>query len=100
MVKARATDLISWLQRVAKRGALGPSPGVAYRVLGCTRTTVDHLVRAGVLERSSFEGEGHKVVMISSRSMEVARANKLVTGFFSGRRVGRPEGVLMKKGSV
>jgi hypothetical protein len=48
---------------------------------------VDRLVSLGVLEKSKFEFKGQKVVIISRRSVEVARQNRVKTGNWTGSPV-------------
>ena len=75
---------IQWGHGVMARKQWGPSPGGAAGDLGCSRATVDDLVRVGILERNEYDADGHKFIMISSRSIERAKDNMKRTGRWTG----------------
>lgn len=65
-----------WLESVHVSGKTGPSPGGAAARLGCDRSMIDRLVERGILEKSTYDRDGHYVVMISDRSIRQAKENK------------------------
>lgn len=75
---------MQWSNGVMARKQWGPSPGGAAGELRCSRATVDDLVRVGILERNEYEEDGHKFIMISSRSIERAKDNMRRTGRWTG----------------
>lgn len=79
-----------WLDELKSKGLWGPGPSVAAFTLGCSRPMVDDLVRDKILERSDYNEQGHKLVVISLRSIIKAKAKKVMTGSYTGRPPGRP----------
>lgn len=80
-----AARFMDWMRQVSLDGKWGPSPGGASAELHCSRAMVDDLVAGGVLERTEYDADGHKVVMISARSIEQAKRNKDITGRWTGK---------------
>jgi hypothetical protein len=74
-----------WCWQMQREGKWGPSPGGAAGDLGCSRSMIDNLVAAGVLERTEFNRDGHVIVLISRRSIDVAKANKVKYGQWKPR---------------
>jgi len=74
-----------WLRQVHAEGKSGPSPGGAAAELKCSRANIDMLVAADVLERVEYDEGGHRVIMISQRSIEKAKRNKKETGSWNPR---------------
>lgn len=74
-----------WMARVKREDKWGPSPGGAAGELGCSRAMIDKLVSAGILERSEYNRDGHFVVMISGRSIDLAKGNKAKYGQWKPR---------------
>ena len=79
-----------WVEDVRGRKQWGPSPVEAQRILGCGRANVDALVERGVLECNEYERDGHKLIVISWRSLKKAKENKRKYGSYTGQSVGRP----------
>ncbi|MDD5523086.1 MAG: hypothetical protein PHI84_19895, partial [Kiritimatiellae bacterium] len=77
-------EMQDWFSSVCRNGLNGPSPSGAAEELGCHRTMVDRLVELGVLEKSKFEFKGQKVVIISRRSIDIAKQNRERTGNWTG----------------
>lgn len=77
-------DMQDWFAEIGKKGLNGPSPVQAAEELGCHRTMIDRLVALKVLEKSLFEFKGQKVVIISRRSIDVAKQNRERTGNWTG----------------
>lgn len=88
--EASQASFENWTADVREAGQWGPSPAMAAKILGCGRATVDHLVNDGVLERAEYERDGHKLVVISWRSIARAGANKSAMGSYTGKPPGRP----------
>ena len=84
------SKLLGWVALRVEAGDWGPSPGEAAKLLGCARATVDDLVRIGALERLECSVRGHRVVVISQRSIDDALVSYQETGCWSG--VVRPRG--------
>lgn len=78
-----------WFAELSRKGLNGPSPQDAAKQLGCHRSMIDRLVERGILERSEFNFKGQKLVIISSRSIEVVQANRKRTGNWTGHPVCR-----------
>lgn len=89
-----------WSREMMDRQLGGPSPGGAAGELECSRAMVDKLVDLGVLERCEYNEDGHRVVMISSRSIEAAKEAKAIRGRWTDatvvqevhRRLGKDSG--------
>lgn len=85
-----AVRYIEWCRSVLRRDEWGPTPTVAAKELGCTRSMIDHLVRAGVLIRSEFKKDckkskyGFNTVVISQQSIYAAMRNRDETGNWTG----------------
>jgi hypothetical protein len=77
-------EMQDWFKKVCSKGLNGPAPVQAAEELGCHRTMIDRLVTMGVLEKSLFEFKGQKVVIISRRSVDVAKRNRERTGNWTG----------------
>ena len=82
-------DMQDWLAAVCKSGKNGPSPGGAAKELGCHRSMIDRLVGMGILEKSEFSFKGQKLIVISKRSLEIAKENRKKTGNWTGHPVHR-----------
>jgi hypothetical protein len=82
-------DMQAWFAKVCREGHNGPSPIGAAEELQCSRSMIDRLVERGVLEKSEFSFKDRKVVIISRRSIEVAKENRLRTGNWTGHPVRR-----------
>ena len=82
-------DMQDWLAEICKSGKNGPSPGGAATELGCHRSMIDRLVGMGILEKSEFSFKGQKLIVISKRSLEIAKENRKKTGNWTGHPVHR-----------
>jgi hypothetical protein len=82
-------DMQEWFAKVCRNDLNGPSPIGAAEELRCSRSMIDRLVERGVLEKSEFSFKDRKVVIISRRSVEVAKENRLRTGNWTGHPVRR-----------
>lgn len=82
-------DMQEWFRKVCRSGLNGPSPTMAAEQLGCSRSMIDRLVERGVLEKSEFRFKDRTVVIISRRSFEKAKENRLRTGNWTGHPVRR-----------
>ena len=80
-----------WVTDMRERGEWGPSPLRAQHILGCGRATVDTMVANGVLHRNEYDRDGHKIVVISWKSIKRAEENKARIGSYTGKSVGRPK---------
>lgn len=79
-----AVKLQDWFANICRRGLNGPSQSEAAKELGCHRTMIDRLVSMGILERNEFNFKGQKLVIISSRSLAIAKDNRKRTGNWTG----------------
>lgn len=79
-----------WVMNLRANNLWGPSPQQAAKILGCGRANVDHLVRSGVLRRSEYDRDGHKIVVISWESIQKAKENKVRSERLTGKLRGRP----------
>jgi hypothetical protein len=82
-------DMQEWFSKVCRSGLNGPSPTMAAEQLGCSRSMIDRLVERDVLEKSEFSFKDRTVVIISRRSLEKAKENRLRTGNWTGHPVRR-----------
>lgn len=82
-------DMQDWFAKVCKSGKNGPSPGEAAKELGCHRSMIDRLVEMKILEKSEFSFKGQKLIIISKRSLAVAKENRKKTGNWTGHPVHR-----------
>lgn len=82
-------EMQEWFTKVCKADLNGPSPMEAAEELGCSRSMIDRLVERNVLEKSEFSFKDRKVVIISRRSVEKAKENRLRTGNWTGHPVRR-----------
>lgn len=82
-------DMQAWFAKVCRNGVNGPSPTMAADQLGCSRSMIDRLVERGILEKSEFSFKDRTVVIISRRSLEKAKENRLRTGNWTGHPVRR-----------
>ena len=78
--ESAALSFQDWSEEVYRSGKWGPSPGGAVAALGCDRSMIDKLVDRGILEKSTYDRDGHYVVMISRRSIDKAKENKKTRG--------------------
>jgi hypothetical protein len=82
-------DMQAWFAKVCRNGVNGPSPTMAAEQLGCSRSMIDRLAERGILEKSEFSFKDRTVVIISRRSLEKAKENRLRTGNWTGHPVRR-----------
>jgi hypothetical protein len=82
-------DMQAWFAKVCRSGVNGPSPTMAAEELGCHRSMIDRLVERGILEKSEFTFKDRSVIIISRRSLEKAKENRLRTGNWTGHPVRR-----------
>ena len=82
-------DMQKWFAKVCRSGLNGPSPTVAAEQLGCSRSMIDRLVERDILEKSEFVFKDRTVVIISRRSLEKAKENRVKTGNWTGHPVKR-----------
>jgi hypothetical protein len=75
-----AFEFQAWLDEVWCDGKWGPSPGGAASKLHCDRSMIDKLCDRGILEKSAYKHDGQLIVMISNRSIEKAKENKVKRG--------------------
>ncbi|MBE3063562.1 MAG: hypothetical protein IMZ69_00915 [Spirochaetes bacterium] len=80
-----AVRFAEWSHEVHEKGLWGPSPGGAVQKLDCSRAMIQKLVNMNILEESRYERGGHLVIMISARSIAIAKKNKEERGTYSGR---------------
>jgi hypothetical protein len=82
-------DMQAWFAKVCRSGVNGPSPAMAAEQLGCSRSMIDRLVEREILEKSEFTFKDRSVIIISRRSLEKAKENRLRTGNWTGHPVRR-----------
>jgi hypothetical protein len=82
-------DMQEWFSKVCGDDLNGPSPIGAMEELKCSRSMIDRLVERQILEKSEFSFKDRNVVIISKRSIEKAKDNRMRTGNWTGHSVKR-----------